>query len=115
MKPIEIAKVCHEANRVLCQTLGDNSQRPWEDAAEWQRAISLDVVSYHLANPDAKANHSHEAWMKGKIANGWKFGPVKDESKKEHPCIVPFEQLPAEQKAKDSLFVAVVNALRVLV
>ncbi len=32
-----IAKVCHEANRAYCQTIGDNSQLAWEQAEEWQQ------------------------------------------------------------------------------
>jgi hypothetical protein len=36
-----IAKVCHEANRAYCQTISDNSQLPWEQAKEWQRASAI--------------------------------------------------------------------------
>jgi hypothetical protein len=37
---------------------------------------------------------------------------VKDAEKKEHPCFRPYDELPAEQKIKDALFIAVVHALR---
>ena len=40
------------------------------------------------------------------------YGPVKDLDAKQHPCMVPFEQLPVEQQAKDYIFRAVVHALR---
>ena len=43
---------------------------------------------------------------------GWKYGPVKDAQKKEHPCFLPYAELPPEQKAKDYLFRAVVHALK---
>jgi hypothetical protein len=33
----QVARVCHEANRAYCQTLGDNSQPAWDDAPEWQK------------------------------------------------------------------------------
>jgi hypothetical protein len=36
---------------------------------------------------------------------------VKDPEKKEHPCFVPYESLPAEQQAKDHLFKGIVAAL----
>jgi hypothetical protein len=49
--------------------------------------------------------------MADKEADGWKHGPVKDPEKKEHPCMVPYGQLPAEQRAKDYLFIAVVKAM----
>lgn len=106
-----IAMICHEANRAYCKSIGDNSQLPWEEAADWQRESSIENVKYHLQHPEAKASHSHNSWLKQKIDSGWKYGPVKDGDKKEHPCIVPYEQLPESEKKKDSLFLAVVNAL----
>jgi len=114
MNTTKIAKVCHETNRAFCQTLGDNSQPAWEEAPEWQRISAVNGVNFHLANPGSKPSHSHEEWLKVKAATGWKYGPVKDADKKEHPCFVPYDELPEEQKAKDALFVGVVNALRSL-
>lgn len=114
LSPEQIAKVCHETNRAYCQAISDSSQPAWEEAPEWQRSSAINGVNFHLSNPNSKPAHSHEEWLKEKEATGWKYGPTKDPSKKEHPCFVPYEQLPADQKAKDSLFVGVVNALRVL-
>ena len=65
-----------------------------------------------LDNPDAPPSASHESWLAVKEADGWKYGEVKDPENKEHPCFVPYEQLPEEQKAKDHLFKAVVEALK---
>lgn len=112
MKIEQIARVAHEINRAYCQALGDNSQLAWEDAPVWQRISAVDGVWFHLNNPDAGPDHSHNAWMADKEAAGWKYGPVKDAERKEHPCFVPYDQLPVEQKAKDYLFRAVVHALK---
>lgn len=106
----QIARICHETNRAYCVTLGDNSQPAWEDAPEWQRTSALNGVKFHLANPNAKASHSHESWLAEKQADGWRFGPVKDPAKKEHPCFVPFSDLPREQQIKDYLFRGIVHA-----
>lgn len=106
-----IAKVCHETNRAYCQSIGDNSQPTWDEAPDWQRQSAENGVRFHLENPDAKPSHSHEEWLKEKEATGWKYGPVKNPDTKEHPCFVPYDQLPEEQKKKDALFVAVVHAL----
>ena len=54
---------------------------------------------------------SHEGWLREKEANGWKYGPEKDPEKKEHPCFVPYDALPAAQKEKDAIFVTVVRAV----
>ena len=111
MNDEQIAKVAHEVNRAYCQALGDNSQPEWGDAPEWQRSSAINGVAFHRANPDAGPEHSHNEWLKEKEANGWKYGPVKDEEKKEHPCFVPYDELPPEQKAKDYIFRAVVHSL----
>ncbi|XUM24954.1 RyR domain-containing protein [Bradyrhizobium oligotrophicum S58] len=50
--------------------------------------------------------------MADKLRAGWVHGEVKDADAKTHPCIVPFDQLPRVQQAKDKLFRAVVAALR---
>ena len=111
----DIAKVCHEANRALCAGLGDNSQLPWEESPAWQRDSAINGVEFNLANPDAPASASHDSWLAQKRAEGWTYGPVKDPEKKEHPCFVTYESLPAEQQAKDHLFKAVVAALAPLI
>ena len=112
MKAEQIAKVCHETNRAYCETLGDNSQPPWKEAPGWQKTSAINGVKFHLANPNSTPSKSHEEWLKEKEATGWKYGPVKDPAEKEHPCFVPYDELPPEQKAKDALFVGVLNALR---
>lgn len=107
----KIARVCHEVNRAYCQAIGDNSQVPWEEAPEWQREsarMGVDLHSMGYFGPEA----SHVSWMKQKIDTGWTYGPKKDVELKEHPCMVPFDQLPTEQQAKDYIFRAIVHALR---
>lgn len=106
---LAIAMTCHEANRAYCAYLGDDSQKPWADAPDWQRESALKGVEFHLANPDAGDAASHDSWMAQKVADGWVYGETKDEEKKTHPCIVPFDQLPKEQQFKDALFRAIVH------
>jgi hypothetical protein len=107
----EIARVCHEVNRAYCESQGDYSQPAWADAPDWQRESALKGVRYARDNPSAKPSDSHESWLAEKRGDGWKYGPVKDPDKKEHPCFVPYDELPTAQKAKDYLFLAVVRAL----
>jgi hypothetical protein len=94
MTVTDVAKLCHEANRALCETQGDNSQPKWEDAPEWQTQSAINGVKFHLDNPNAGTDDSHNSWLKEKKETGWKYGPVKDADKKEHPCFVPYEDLP---------------------
>ena len=107
----DIAKVAHEANRAYCQTLGDDSQVPWEDAPDWQKQSAVNGANLHASHPNAGPQASHESWMAEKLATGWVYGPVKYPEKKEHPCMVPFAELSLEQRRKDVLFRAIVLAL----
>jgi len=106
-----IARVCHEVNRAYCQALGDMSQPTWEEAPDWQRVSARGGVAFHTSGDHGPAA-SHVSWMAQKEAEGWKYGPVKDAEKKEHPCYLPYEELPAEQRAKDYIFRAIVHAMR---
>lgn len=112
MKIEEIAKVCHDANKSYCEAIGDLSQKSWDEAEDWQRESAIKGVEFKLDNPEAGNSAQHEAWLKDKDAEGWVYGPVKDPVKKEHPCMVPYDELPEEQKKKDALFSSIVNALK---
>lgn len=107
-----IAQVAHEINKAYCEAIGDNSQPTWENAPEWQKSSAIQGVKFHLENPNAGPDASHNSWLKQKEEEGWKYGPVKNPETKEHPCYVPYEQLPTEQKAKDYLFKQVVHSLK---
>lgn len=112
MKTIAIAMMCHAINAAYCQSMGDDSQPTWEDAPDWQRNSAIAGVEMHLANPDATPEQSHESWYAQKEAEGWTYGEVKDAEKKEHPCFLPYDELPIEQKAKDYLFRTTVHLVK---
>lgn len=108
---IEIARICHEMNRAVCEAAGDLSQRPWLEAEQWQRDSALSGVLFALEKPDATPEDQHKAWMRDKLCAGWTLGPVKDAVAKTHPCLVPYGELPFEQRVKDAVFRAVVREL----
>lgn len=111
----DIARICHEANRAYCSTLGDDSQPTWEEAPQWQKDSATKGVIFHqvsLANGETPSpSASHDSWLKEKADAGWTYGPIKDADKKEHPCFVPYDQLPVEQRVKDYLFGAIAYCL----
>lgn len=110
-----VARFAHEANRAYCAAIGDTSQLPWDQAPEWQKQSAIAGVEFHLANPESTPADSHNSWLAVKREDGWVYGPVKDAEKKEHPCMVAYDELPAEQKAKDYIFLCVVRQLEPLV
>jgi hypothetical protein len=107
----QIARVCHEANKGLCEANGDNSQNAWENADQWQRDSAIKGVEFAINNPTAPASAQHDAWSADKLNDGWVYGEVKNPVAKTHPCLVPFEELPEFQQKKDVLFKAIVSAL----
>ena len=106
MKVTKIAELCHEVNKAYCDSLGDFSQEPWEQAPEWKKESAIKGVIFCLHTETSPAD-LHNSWLKQKEADGWVYGPVKDIDRKEHPCFLPFEQLPKDQKSKDSIFKAI--------
>jgi hypothetical protein len=47
------------------------------------------------------AHHIHDVWAQQRLAEGWRYGPHRDEGRKEHPCLMPYEQLPELEKEYD--------------
>ena len=108
----KIAQVAYEINAAYCKSIDDNSFTSWQDAPEWQKSSVINGVKFHLQNPEASPSASHESWLKQKKEEGWIYGPVKNAEKKEHPCFIPYDLLPTEQKSKDYLFKQVVHSLK---
>lgn len=107
-----IAQVAHEVNRGYCLSLGDDSQPAWSEAPQWQRDSALAGVRAHLDSPELTPGESHARWMAHKESDGWVYGIEKDPEAKTHPCMIAYEDLPQEQRSKDYIFKAVVEALK---
>ena len=47
------------------------------------------------------AQNVHDHWALSRIEDGWTFGSTRNDSLKQHPCLVPFDQLPESEKEYD--------------
>lgn len=112
MKIALLAAIAHGMNLAYSASLGDQSHLPWEEASDELKKSIEYGVKLHLENPDTTPEQSHASWLAQKETDGWVYGEEKDLEKKTHPCILPYDQLPAEQKTKDYLFKAVVTLLK---
>lgn len=107
-----IARVCHEANRVLQMADGEEDlSYNWHLASDEQKNSSIEGVKTALEGASAIA--LHDAWCQRKLADGWVYGETKDEGMKTHPCLVPYLRLPESQRIKDHMFRAIVKAFKV--
>jgi len=102
-----IARACHEANRAWCLYHDDTSQVAYDDAPENIKESARSGVAMALT---ATPEEQHEAWSMFKRRDGWVYGDVKDSVAKTHPCLVPYADLPPEQKKKDAIYIGVVRA-----
>lgn len=106
---VACARAAHEVNRAYCIAIGDEMMA-WEQAPDWQRESVLKGVRGVLLEGNGP-RESHACWLAEKAATGWKYGPIKDIEKKEHPCFVEYDALPDAQRHKDTLFVGTVRTL----
>ncbi len=54
-----------------------------------------------LALTELLAKHNHDIWSLQRIKDGWKLGAKRDDAKKEHPCLISYEELPESEKEYD--------------
>lgn len=110
----QVAAICHNANTLYCESIGDHSQTDWSTAPEWQKHSVIDGVEFHVNRMKTghltKPESSHHNWTELKHKEGWTYGKVKNEKLKQHPGLVPYSKLSPEQKAKDYLFRNIVLA-----
>ena len=58
------------------------------------------------------ARNTHENWSWRRMAEGWRYGPVRDDIKKEHPGLIPYEALPDSEKDYDRA--TAMNAIKLI-
>ncbi len=61
----------------------------------------VEVPRYLLDLADTLARNVHDTWAQERIRQGWQYGPERNDSKKLHPCLVPYDDLPDSEKIYD--------------
>jgi len=106
-----VARTAHDINKVYCEACDDYSIQSWEDAPDSQKHSIMLGVEDIMRDPSITPIQQHEGWLKLKTEEGWMYGPVKDVDRKIHPYMLPYGQLPAQQRIKDIIFGTVVRAI----
>jgi hypothetical protein len=65
------------------------------DTSEVELSPEIEKLTERLAE------NSHDQWARQRIKDGWKYGPRRDDAKKEHPCLIPYAELPESEKEYD--------------
>lgn len=47
------------------------------------------------------AKNVHEVWSAGRMMDGWTYGEERNDARRQHPCLVPYEELSEEEKEYD--------------
>jgi len=96
----ELSEEFKESNRAQARSIGEklSSVGLAFDAGESSAAA---VEEFDDETILFLAENEHIRWMQEKLANGWVYAPVRDNEKKHHSWLVPYEQLPPEERQKD--------------
>lgn len=50
---------------------------------------------------ETMARNVHEVWARNRINDGWTYGPERNDALRQHPCLVPYDELPESEKVYD--------------
>jgi ryanodine receptor 2 len=59
------------------------------------------IPDYLSALAEQLARNTHEVWSSGRLSQGWIWGAARDDVKKTHPDLIPYEELPDSEKEFD--------------
>ncbi|MBO4761043.1 MAG: Ryanodine receptor Ryr [Bacteroidales bacterium] len=59
------------------------------------------------------AENTHEVWSANRMAEGWTWGPVRDDAKLQHPNLLPYSELAEADKDYDRA--TAMNAIKLIV
>uniref|UniRef100_H2Y883 Ryanodine receptor 3-like n=1 Tax=Ciona savignyi TaxID=51511 RepID=H2Y883_CIOSA len=91
-----------------CKTYGNLSRgHLMGPGSSWERTVFVPnavntqnvILSHYLQNVVPKLESIHELWAMNRIRGGWSYGTVRDEAKKQNPCLVEFARLPEQERS----------------
>ena len=91
----QVAGIVYAATDAYNVAVDDAEPRPrWLDLDEGMQAKVIEAVVAIRDTEAANVEHNHELWCEQMEAAGWHHGPTLDYETKEHPNLVPYEDLP---------------------
>jgi ryanodine receptor 2 len=65
------------------------------DTSDVKLPIELEVLVEQMSK------NVHEVWAETRVSQGWTYGEQRNDELKTHPCLIPYEELPEEEKEYD--------------
>lgn len=62
---------------------------------------NIELPEYLKELVELLVKNAHEIWARQRVDDGWKYGNMRDDIERLHPCLVPFEELEDEEKKYD--------------
>ena len=102
----KIAEIIYEATRLEAMW-SDRSIVPekWNKRDDGFRKQFVNTIGQYLKQEKLPTpKEAHDSWIIAYEKMGWKYGKKRDVVKKTHPDLIPFEQLPKDEKDEDAIF-----------
>ena len=106
---VEIAKICHEANREYCIENQLKTHAKWDELPDDLQESIIAGVAKVIENPKITAEEMHDNWINYKAEQGWLYGDELDIAEKLHPNMVIWKKLSKVERGKDKLFLYIVK------
>ena len=121
----KMAMALHDKYVKLSASRLPENMKPWNKLADTFKTANLEQAGYAVQILDAggfavrkatgscsaidfmpeeierMAEWEHGRWNMERLLNGWRRGPVRDDKRKVHDCIVPWDELPPAIKEYD--------------
>ena len=76
------------------KTNADYTPRPLDTS-------DVELPAELLPLTEQMARNVHEVWAASRLSQGWRLGPERSDRLREHPCLVPYEELSEEERDYD--------------
>ena len=73
--------------------------------------VNLNDELYELV--ETLSENVHDIWARQRLSEGWKYGPSRNDNRKENPDIVKYDELPESEKEYDRILV--LNTIKAII
>jgi hypothetical protein len=107
---MSVTEWIYEAARLEAMASGRRIvPEPWGERDDVFREQMTEYVESLRGKPLPTPEEAHDSWWQKYLDMGWRYGPERDPVEKTHPDMVPYDDLPKDERDKDEVFLALVE------